>query len=154
MRTFDLTPLFRTSIGFDRLNRLLDAAQALDSAPGYPPYNIEKVDEDTYRVTMAVAGFAEDDLDVSVKDDVLTVSARIADEKDKEHTYLHRGIATRAFERRFQLADHIMVTGARLEHGLLHLELVREVPEELKPRRIAITSAEGEGKVIEGKKVA
>jgi molecular chaperone IbpA len=154
MRSFDLSPLFRTTIGFDRLNQLLDAAQAFDTAPGYPPYNIEKVDEESYRITMAVAGFAEDDLDITVKDDVLTVSGRIADENDKERSYLHRGIATRAFERRYQLADHIKVTGGRLEHGLLHLELVREVPEELKPRRIAIASAEGDGKVIEGKKVA
>lgn len=153
MRSFDLSPLFRTSIGFDRLNQLLDAAQAFDTAPGYPPYNIEKVDDDTYRITMAVAGFAEDDLDITVNDDVLTVAGRIADESDKERTFLHRGIATRAFERRYQLADHIKVTGARLDHGLLHLELAREVPEELKPRRIAIAGSEG-GKTIEGKKVA
>ncbi len=148
MRTFDLSPLFRTSIGFDRLNRLLDAARTMDS-PSYPPYDIEAVDENSYRITMAVAGFGEDDIEVTAKDDVLLVSGRIAEPKSGERRYLHRGIANRAFERRFQLADHITVAGAKLANGLLHLELVREVPEELKPRRIAITGVKS-AKVIEG----
>ncbi len=154
MRTFDLSPLFRTTVGFDRLNRLLDAAQTVDGSAGYPPYNIEKLDEDSYGITMAVAGFAEDDLDVTVKDNVLVVTGRIGSKETNEKRYLHRGIATRAFERRFELADHIHVTGARLENGLLHLELVREVPEELKPRKIAIASDGGHTKAIEGQKAA
>lgn len=154
MRTFDLSPLFRTTVGFDRLNHLLDAAQSVDGSSGYPPYNIEKIDEDSYGVTMAVAGFAEDDLDVTVKDDVLIVTGRIDAKEKNGKRYLHRGIATRAFERRFELADHIHVTGARLENGLLHLDLVREVPEEMKPRKIAISSDAGHTKAIEGQKAA
>ena len=152
MRSFDLSPLFRTSIGFDRLNRLLDAARTMD-APSYPPYDIEAVDENSYRITMAVAGFGEDDIEVTAKEDMLLVAGRIDEPKDGERRYLHRGIATRAFERRFQLADHITVTGAKLANGLLHLELAREVPEELKPRRIAITSVKS-ATVIEGDKAA
>ncbi len=138
MRTFDLSPLFRSSVGFDRLNRVFDELQNWDSAPSFPPYNIEKIDDDSYRISMAVAGFEEKDLDVTVKSNVLAISGRIEQAEPDEKRYLHRGIATRAFERRFQLADHISVTGARLEHGLLHLDLVRLVPEELKPRKIAI----------------
>lgn len=153
MRTFDLTPLFRTTVGFDRLNRMLEeASQGFDGGSGYPPYNIEKLDEDSYRITMAVAGFGEDDIEVTATGDGLVVAGRIQGE-DTEHTYLHRGIATRAFERRFQLADHIKVSGARLENGLLHLDLVREIPEEMKPRKIAI-SGDGGHKVIEGGKAA
>jgi molecular chaperone IbpA len=152
MRTFDLTPLFRTTVGFDRLNRMLEeASQGFEGASGYPPYNIEKLDEDSYRITMAVAGFGEDDLDVTATGDVLVVSGRIQGE-DADHSYLHRGIATRAFERRFQLADHIKVTGARLENGLLHLDLAREIPEEMRPRKIAIGGGTAEHKVIEGGK--
>jgi len=154
MRTFDLSPLFRTTVGFDRLNSLLDAAESFDAAASYPPYNIEKLDEDSYRITMAVAGFGDDDLDVTVTDNVLTVSGRIQAKGEDKRSYLHRGIATRAFERRFQLADHIKVSGARLVNGLLDLELVREVPEEMKPRKIAIASEAGERKVIEGHKAA
>lgn len=152
MRTFDLSPLFRTTVGFERLNQLLDSAQRFeDGAPSYPPYNIEKLDEDSYRISMAIAGFGEDDVDVTVHDNVLTVSGK-TQETQEERKYLHRGIATRAFERRFQLADHIKVTGAALDNGLLHIELVREVPEEAKPRKIEIASAKGEQpKVIEGK---
>ena len=141
MRTFDMTPLFRNSVGFERMARLLDSATA-DHAPTYPPYNIEKVDEESYRITMAVAGFAEADLDVQVKDNQLTVSGNVEskDEDAKEKQYLHRGIAARAFERRFNLADHIMVSGANLVNGLLHIDLLREVPEAMKPRTIAINN--------------
>jgi len=154
MRTFDLSPLFRTTVGFDRLNQMLDAAQSVDNSAGYPPYNIEKLDEDSYGVTMAVAGFAEDDLDITVKDNVLVVTGRIESKGENGKRYLHRGIATRAFERRFELADHIRVTGARLENGLLHLDLAREVPEEMKPRKIAIATEDGHTKVIEDQKAA
>ena len=154
MRTFDLSPLFRTTVGFDRLNQMLDAAQSVDSSAGYPPYNIEKLEEDSYRVTMAVAGFAEDDLDVTAKDNVLIVAGRIETKEQNGQRYLHRGIATRAFERRFELADHIHVTGARIENGLLHLDLVREVPEEMKPRKIVIASDAGHTQVIEDQKAA
>ena len=141
MRTFDMTPLFRNSVGFDRTARLLDGIAA-DQAPSYPPYNIEKVDEDSYRITMAVAGFAEADLDVQVKDNQLTVSGNVekSGEDTAEKQYLHRGIAERTFERRFNLADHIEVAGANLVNGLLHIDLVREVPEAMKPRTIAINN--------------
>ncbi|MBT7648663.1 MAG: Hsp20 family protein, partial [Rhodospirillaceae bacterium] len=109
---------------------------------GYPPYNIEKVDENDYRITMALAGFGEDDLDIEVKDATVTVSGEIAQTKDEGRTYLHRGIAGRSFKRTFQLADHVRVSGAALENGLLHIDLVREVPEALKPRTIEIRSAD------------
>ena len=141
MRTFNMTPLFRNSVGFDCMARLLDGVPA-DQTPTYPPYNFEKVDEDSYRITMAVAGFAEADLDVQVKDNQLTVSGNVEskDEDAKEKQYLHRGIAARAFERRFNLADHIKVSGANLVNGLLHIDLLREVPEAMKPRTIAINN--------------
>lgn len=141
MRTFDMTPLFRNSVGFDRMARLLDGV-ASDQAPTYPPYNIEKVDEDAYRITMAVAGFAETDLDVQVKENQLTITGRVekTENEKEEKQYLHRGIAARAFERRFNLADHIKVAGADLVNGLLHVDLVREVPEAMKPRTIAINN--------------
>lgn len=139
MRTFDLSPLFRTSVGYDRMARLLDGI-ATDSVPSYPPYNIEKIDDETYRITMAVAGFSEADLDVQVKENQLTVSGQVKKQEvdGKDAQYLHRGIAARAFERRFNLADHIKVSGADLVNGLLHIDLVREVPEAMKPRTIAI----------------
>jgi len=138
MRNYDLTPLFRTSIGFDRMSHLLDAAMQLESkAKSYPPYNIVRAGDDAYRITLAVAGFADEDLDVVVQENTLTVTGRNEDEAG-EVEFLHRGIAGRAFERRFQLADHIQVMDARLDNGLLHIELVREVPEALKPRTIAI----------------
>jgi molecular chaperone IbpA len=144
MRTIDFSPAFRSTIGFDRMARLVDAAnQASGKAaqPNYPPYNIEKVDEDAYRITMAVAGFGEADIDITVKESSLTVSGKVEKEEEGETaTFLHRGIAARAFERRFDLADHIIVSGAEIENGLLHIDLVREVPEEKKPRRIAIGS--------------
>ncbi|HET8727093.1 MAG TPA: Hsp20 family protein [Alphaproteobacteria bacterium] len=138
MRTFDLSPLFRSTVGFDRMSRLLDTAMQLDdSALAYPPYNIEKRGDDLYRITMAVAGFGEDDLEVTQTENTLIVSGK-AKKQDEPAAYLYRGIAGRAFERRFQLADYIRVTGASLENGLLHIELAREVPEALKPRTIAI----------------
>ena len=142
MTPFDLTPLFRSSIGFDSLSHLVDSALKLDeAAPSYPPYNIEKRGEDSYRITMAVAGFTQSDLTITAQESVLIVQGKQdkdADRAAKDGSFLHRGIATRAFERRFQLADHIKVTGAKLENGLLHVELTREVPEAAKPRLIAI----------------
>ncbi len=147
MRTFDLSPLFSTTVGFDRMARMLDQMSS-EGAPTYPPYNIEKTADDAYRVTMAVAGFGEADLALEVKENVLTVSGNLDKETEGTKTYLHRGIATRAFERRFNLADHIKVTGATLENGLLHIELVREVPEALKPRQIKIT-ASGQKKITQ-----
>jgi len=138
MRTYDLSPLYRATVGFDRIADLMDRVLTTDVAqPTYPPYNIEKTGENDYRISIAVAGFAEDELTVEVKDGALLVSARRA-ETDEARTYLHRGIATRAFERRFHLADHVKVTGATHVDGMLHIDLVREVPEALKPRRIEI----------------
>ena len=140
MRSFDFAPLYRASVGFDQIADMMDRVLSSDvSQPTYPPYNIEKTADDAYRISIAVAGFADQDLSVDVKEGALIVSARKADE-DADRTFLHRGIATRAFERRFQLADHVRVTGATHADGMLHIDLVREVPEALKPRRIAITS--------------
>lgn len=151
MRTIDLTPLYRSTVGFDRMASMLDQIMSGDAAaPSYPPYNIEKTGEDSYRITLAVAGFGEDDLTVEVRDQVLTVTARKAQtEADKGRTYLHRGIAERGFERRFQLADHVRVTGAELANGLLHVDLVREVPEALRPRTIAIANRSEARKAVE-----
>src|ERR1700712_1125119 len=140
MTTVDFAPLFRTAIGFDRLARLGDTASSAQEAQTYPPYNIEKTGDDSYRLTMAVAGFRPEDLDITVKDNTLYVSGRIANEGQKAEV-LYRGIAGRAFERRFVLADHIVVEGADVQHGLLHVGLKRVVPESLKPRRIAIGGA-------------
>jgi molecular chaperone IbpA len=137
MTTFDLSPLFRTAIGFDRLARLADTAASTAEAPSYPPYNIEKTGEDTYRLTMAVAGFRPEDLDLVVKENTLVVSGRVASDAPKTEM-LYRGIAGRAFERRFVLADHIVVDGTDLQNGLLHVGLKHMVPEALKPRRISI----------------
>ncbi|SDI33337.1 Hsp20 family protein [Lutimaribacter saemankumensis] len=142
MRSFDLAPLYRATVGFDQIADMMDRVFANDvSQPSYPPYNIEKTDENAYRISIAVAGFAADDLGVEVKENALIVTARKA-EDDASRTYLHRGIATRAFERRFHLADHVRVTGASHADGMLHIELEREIPEALKPRRIAIASAD------------
>jgi molecular chaperone IbpA len=139
--TVDFAPLFRTAIGFDRLARLVDTASAGQESQSYPPYNIEKTGDDTYRLTMAVAGFRPEELDLTVKDNTLIVSGRMSPEAQKTEV-LYRGIAGRAFERRFVLADHIVVEGADMEHGLLHVGLKRVVPEALKPRKVAIgTSA-------------
>jgi molecular chaperone IbpA len=146
MDGFDFSPLFRSSIGFDRLMRLADAATRVDASNAYPPYNIEATGENAYRLTMAVAGFSADELDITTKESALLISGKAKRDEDKAQ-YVHRGIARRAFERRFQLADHLKVTGASLENGLLHVDLVREVPETLKPRKIEI--ARGAPQVIE-----
>ena len=145
MPTFDFSPLFRTAVGFDRMSQLADRAMRMDEqASAYPPYNIEKLSEDDYRITMAVAGFTDDDIDITVHEHALIVKAKKekpADAQEQANTaFLHRGIAMRSFERRFQLADHIHVTDARLENGLLHVDLLRDVPEALKPRKIEIGS--------------
>jgi molecular chaperone IbpA len=140
MTSYDFAPLFRTAIGFDRLARLMDNAVSAADAPSYPPYNIEKTGDDTYRLTMAVAGFRPEELDLVVKDNTLLVSGKATSEGQKGEM-LYRGIAGRAFERRFVLADHIVVDGADVENGLLHVALKRVVPEALKPRRIAIGGA-------------
>lgn len=138
MRNFDLTPLYRASVGFDRMADVMDRALSADlAAPTYPPYNIEKTGDDSYRISIAVAGFAADDLSVEMRDGAVIVAARKADE-DEAHVYLHRGIATRAFERKFTLADHVRVDGASHVDGMLHIDLIREIPEALKPRRIDI----------------
>ena len=145
MDRFDFSPLFRSTIGFDRLTRMLDAATRVDSASlGYPPYNIEKTGDDAYRLTMAVAGFSPDELDVTVQENVLLVTGKAQKEEEKNNGgYLHRGIARRGFERRFSLADHMKVTSANLDNGMLHVDLVHEVPEAAKPRTIKIgTSVE------------
>jgi len=135
--TLDFAPLFRTAIGFDRMARLANSAQEAANAQSYPPYNIERTGEDSYRLTMAVAGFSEDELDLVVRDNTLVITGRVKAEENKGEV-LYRGIAGRAFERRFVLADHIVVEGADLSNGLLHVGLKRVVPESLKPRRIAI----------------
>lgn len=150
MTTIDFSPLFRSAIGFDRLASALETAWRSDTG-GYPPYNIEIAGEDTYQITMAVAGFRDAELEVVVKDDILTVSGT-KQEDEKERRYLYRGIANRSFERKFQLADHVRVVDARLRDGLLHIDLAREIPESMKPRRIDVRS-EG-NKYIEGEVAA
>ena len=154
MRNFDFAPLYRATVGFDQIADMMDRVLSNDvSQPTYPPYNIEKTDQDTYRITIAVAGFSEDELGIEVKENALVVTARKANEDNR--TYLHRGIATRAFERRFHLADHVKVTGASHADGMLHIDLGREVPEALKPRRIEITKGDTvQGKAIEAKETA
>ena len=138
MRTIDFSPLFRHSVGFDRMQRLLNSAARIEqSADSYPPYNIEHLGEDGYRISLAVAGFGEKDLDVTVTENTLVVSGKL-NEDAEDTTYLHRGIAGRAFERRFELADHIRVLGGSLVNGMLNIDLQREIPEEMKPRKIAI----------------
>ena len=149
MRTLDFSPLFRTTVGFDRMAPLMDSL-ANEPTNSFPPYNIEATDEDNYRITMAVAGFGEDDIEITAQDAQLLVNGRLnRNEAEDNRTFLHRGIAERAFERRFNLAEHVVVKDARLENGLLHIDLVREVPEEKKPRKIAI--AGGDPKALEGK---
>ena len=139
MRHFDLSPLYRSTVGFDRLFNMLDQASSFEPAPTYPPYNIERTAENAYRITIAVAGFAESELSLESRENTLTVrGAKDAKPVEENREVLHQGIAARAFERRFQLADHVHVTGASLENGLLHVELVREVPEAQKPRQIPI----------------
>ena len=140
MTTYDFAPLFRTAIGFDRLARQMDMAARNAASTGYPPYNIEKTGDDSYRLTMAVAGFGPDDIELTVQDNTLLITGRSASDEQK-HDVLYRGIAGRGFERRFALADHIVVEDADLRNGLLHVGLKRVVPEQLKPRRIAIGNA-------------
>ncbi|HEX4198252.1 MAG TPA: Hsp20 family protein [Caulobacteraceae bacterium] len=152
MRTIDFTPLYRSAVGFDRLAALLDAAAASDSASGYPPYNIETTGENTYRIEIAVAGFKPQDLTIEAKENVLTVQGQKAANDENRH-FLHRGLAERNFERRFQLADHVLVTDAQLTDGLLAISLKRELPEQLKPRRIEIKTG-GEASLIETEKAA
>ena len=150
MRQFDLSPLYRSTVGFDRLFSLLDQVGSAESAPSYPPYNIERTAENAYRITIAVAGFGESDLSIESKENALTVRGeKQANDNGDKREILHQGIAARAFERRFQLADYVQVTGASLENGLLHIDLVREIPEAKKPRQIAIGT--GSAKVIEAK---
>jgi molecular chaperone IbpA len=152
MRTFDLSPLYRSTVGFDRLFSLLDQATGVESAPTYPPYNIERTGDNAYRITVAVAGFAEPELSIEVKEGALTIRGeKQAKEDGKNGQVLYQGIAARAFERRFQLADHVEVRGAALENGLLHVDLVREIPEAMKPRSIPIGNG---AKVIDAKKAA
>jgi len=148
MRTFDLTPLYRSTIGFERLAQLMEQL-APESGGGYPPYNIERLDENEYRITMAVSGFGEGDIDIEVKEETLVVTGNRADEK-QDREFLYQGIAARGFERRFKLAEHVEVKGAELKNGLLNIDLVREIPEAMKPRKIAVKS----GKVIESKVAA
>ncbi len=133
---FDLTPLFRTSVGFDRMAQLLDQANRIDQTPSYPPYNIESIDDNHYRITLALAGFDDNDLDITSEQNTLTVKGK--KDNNVEGKFIHRGIANRSFERRFQLADHVKVKAANMNNGLLHIELEREIPEAMKPRTIAI----------------
>ena len=151
MRSYDFAPLYRATVGFDRIADLMDRVLSSDVAqPTYPPYNIEKTAEDAYRISIAVAGFSPEDLTVEVRDGALHVAARKTAEEG-ERNFLHRGIATRAFDRRFALADHVRVTGAVHEHGMLHVDLVRETPEALKPRRIEIARSGEATPVLEAK---
>ena len=154
MRSYDFAPLYRATVGFDQIADLMDRVLTNDvSQPSYPPYNIEKTADDAYRISIAVAGFSDDDLSVEVKDGALIVAAKKVDE-DEARTYLHRGIATRAFQRRFHLADHVGVVGASHVDGMLHIDLEREIPEALKPRRIEIAKADAvEKDVVDAKAV-
>lgn len=148
MRAFDFSPLYRSTVGFDRLAQMLDQVGGVDEGNTYPPYNIERTGDNEYRITMAVAGFSESEIKIEVKEQVLGVAGDKAPD-DKERQFLHRGIAARAFSRRFQLADHVEVKGAQLRDGLLHIELVRNVPERLKPRTISISTPATQPKQIE-----
>ena len=154
MRHVDFSPLYRSTVGFDKLLTMLDSLAPTDQTQSYPPYNIARTGATTYRITMAVAGFDEAEISIEAREHVLTVKGEKAEENDAEGTeFLYRGIAKRAFERRFQLADHVEVTGASLRNGLLHVDLVRELPEAMKPRRIAINNeAGGSAKQIEATK--
>ena len=149
---FDFTPLYRSTVGFDRLAQMLGEANQYET-PSYPPYNIERLSEDDYRITMAVAGFGHDDLDIEVKENTLRISGAQQAAEDGDKEFLHQGIAARNFERQFQLAEHMRVVDAGLENGLLHVTLKREIPEAMKPRTIAIKAGR-KTKVIENKKAA
>ena len=148
MRHTDFTPFYRSAIGFDRLFQMLDQASGFDSEPGYPPYNIERTGENAYRISLAVAGFETSEIKVEIKEQTLTISGDKKADADAK-TFLHRGIAARSFERRFQLADHVDVTGADIQNGLLHVDLVRNVPERLKPRTVSISVSGETAKQIE-----
>jgi molecular chaperone IbpA len=150
MRTFDLAPLYRSTVGFDRLFSMLDQVSGFDAGSTYPPYNIERTGENAYRITLAVAGFAENDISIEAKQNTLTIKGeKQAKTDEKKGEVLYQGIAARTFERIFQLAEHVEVKGAALENGLLHVDLVRQVPEAMKPRRIAIDN--GSPKVLDSK---
>ena len=149
MRTVDYAPLYRSTIGFDRLFSMLDNMGTGESVQTYPPYNIERTGENAYRISMAVAGFGEDDLSIESKENTLTITGeKKATEESKDSEFLFQGIASRAFERRFQLADHVEIRNAKLENGLLHIDLVREIPEAMKPRKIAISKPEEKAKKV------
>ena len=148
MRTYDFSPLYRSAVGFDRLARQLESAARSSQENGWPPYNIETTGEDAYRIEIAVAGFSADELNIEAKENLLTVTGKKAANDDGQRTFLHRGLAERDFERRFQLADYVVVKGADLSNGLLTIDLQRELPEALKPRRIEIATGQG---LIEGK---
>ncbi len=152
MRSFDLSPLYKTTVGFDHLANMLDTMTGDVPGNGYPPYNIERLGDNDYRISMAVAGFGEDDLKIVVKENTLTITGeKVAEEGSGD--FLHQGIAARSFDRRFELADHVKVKKAELENGLLHVELVREIPEAMKPRTIEISAAKSKtAKTLEGKK--
>ena len=151
MRTFDFAPLYRSTVGFDRLFSALDQFVGAETVPTYPPYNIERTGENAYRITVAVAGFTDADLSIEVKENALTLKGERKAEAARKAEMLHQGIAARSFERRFQLADYVQVTGAALENGLLHIDLVREIPEAKKPRQIQIATVRGSAApVIEG----
>ena len=141
MTTFDFSPLYRTSVGFDRLASMMSSATRQDQGNSYPPYNIRTTGEDNYQITMAVAGFAEEEIEITSEQNRLVITGSRAEEKEEQGEYLHRGIATRSFERRFNLADHVRVVSASLENGLLHIDLERELPEAMKPRTIKIGKA-------------
>ncbi|HOP22091.1 MAG TPA: Hsp20 family protein [Gammaproteobacteria bacterium] len=144
----DLTPLFRTSVGFDRMAQLMNQAHRMDQAnASYPPYNIESLDENQYQITLALAGFTENDIEITSEQNTLVIRGKV--QNDVERKFLHRGIATRSFERKFQLADHVRVTTATMENGLLHVQLVKEIPEAMKPRTIEIN---GNNKALESSK--
>ena len=149
MRHFDFSPLYRSTVGFDRLLTMLDSLGQPDQGQSYPPYNIERTGETSYRITMAVAGFDESELSIEAREHVLTVKGEKAEESADQPQFLYRGIAKRAFERRFQLADHVEIRGAQLKNGLLHVDLVREIPEAAKPRKIEISPVARETKQIE-----
>lgn len=153
MRTIDFAPLFRSTVGFDHLANMLDAASRNDQA-GYPPYNIELIKEDSYCVSMAVAGFKAEDIEITAEQNTLSVTGHKKADNDEKKTYLHRGIATRNFERQFQLAEHVKVTDARIEDGLLFIDLVREIPEAMKPRKISINTPEMKTLIDEKSSVA
>ena len=150
MRTFDLAPLYRSTVGFDRLFSMLDGA-GFEQAPTYPPYNIERTGDNAYRITIAVAGFAENELTIESKENTLTIRGEKQEKSENEGEVLYQGIAARAFERRFQLADYVQVTGAQLANGLLHVDLVREIPEAKKPRQIPIGNGKATAEVLEAK---